>query len=154
MSYAALQAIARALFTRRISAGDWRLLACVRVMQALALAAVGCAPIPTVRRWLARLRPLARACAGPVSEGRILWAIDASARYRAATSTCLTRALAAEWLLGSAGAPRTMVIGVARPGGGVIHAHAWLERDGRVIVGGADATRAYVPLAAWGGRTE
>jgi hypothetical protein len=154
MSYAALQAIARAVSKRRISAADWRLLACVRVMQAVALAAVTWAPIPAVRRRLARLRPVALACAGSVSERRVLWAIDTSARWHAATSTCLARALAADWLLGSVDAPLTIVIGVTRPGGGGMHAHAWVERDGCVILGGADARQAYLPFVAWDGRQE
>lgn len=51
-------------------------------------------------------------------------------------ATCLTQALAAKVLLGQSGYPGSVVIGVARGPHGQIEAHAWVELDGRVLLGG------------------
>lgn len=55
-------------------------------------------------------------------------------------ATCLVQALAAEWLLARAGYRTTVRFGVARRGAG-IEAHAWLEYDGRVLLGGEESPR-------------
>ena len=95
-------------------------------------------PLPTLQRALRRVlgRPGA-------SERQVAWAITAvGSRFH---STCLTQALAGQALL-----PGTLVrIGVAREHTGAFRAHAWLERNGRVILGGATAT-GYAPLASLG----
>lgn len=63
-------------------------------------------------------------------------------------ATCLTRALAAQILLGYEGLPSTLRIGVAPAGGANgFRAHAWLECEGRVVVGG-EIMGEYVPLPA------
>jgi hypothetical protein len=56
------------------------------------------------------------------------------------------QALAGQWLLGRAGLPATLELGVARAGDG-IEAHAWLASDGRVILGGDEAGR-FSPMRA------
>jgi hypothetical protein len=136
----------------QLTAADCRLLACVRILQAFACAALASLRVGTVRTALARIRPLAMAWCGPASEARVVWAFEASARWRIGSATCLARALAAEALLPPADPPPTMVIGVAPPTAGVLKSHAWIERDGRVLIGGGDSLRDYVPLVAWGDR--
>lgn len=49
--------------------------------------------------------------------------------------TCLVQALAAAWMLRGAGYEPTLYIGVATGEEG-FKAHAWLECDGRVLIGG------------------
>jgi hypothetical protein len=44
--------------------------------------------------------------------------------------------------------PLTVVVGVAAVQGGM-RSHAWIERNGHVLLGGDDARRQYVPLVAW-----
>jgi hypothetical protein len=51
-------------------------------------------------------------------------------------ATCLTQALACQTLLQQYGYTAAIRIGVARNLDGRIEAHAWLERLGRVIIGG------------------
>ena len=73
--------------------------------------------------------------AGPsASLDELLWCIESTARYVPA-ATCLTRSLAAQVLLRRHGLPSTLRIGVARGHRGTIEAHAWVECDGRVVIG-------------------
>ena len=75
---------------------------------------------------------------------RIGWAV-AVAGSRVPGSTCLVRALAAQGLLARHGYSSQLRLGVARGPGRVFEAHAWLERDGQVLVGGPVDAR-YVPM--------
>lgn len=74
----------------------------------------------------------------------VTWAV-AQARRASPGTTCLTRALAAGWMLRRRGQPARLVIGVARGKDG-LEAHAWLELDGVVIVGGEAEVRRYARL--------
>jgi hypothetical protein len=68
-----------------------------------------------------------------VRSGRIAWAANA-VDSRLPHSTCLTRALAASLLFTLHGHPATVRLGVARDDG-ELAAHAWLESDGRIVIG-------------------
>lgn len=70
--------------------------------------------------------------------GAIVWAIDAASR-RVPRATCLTQALAGKVLLRCFGFDAQLCLGVARGDDGSLRAHAWLERDGRAVVGGDGA---------------
>lgn len=59
-------------------------------------------------------------------------------------ATCLTQALAGAFLIHRAGGRATIQFGVARDTAG-FKAHAWLEGDGRILIGGATAA-SYQPL--------
>ena len=65
----------------------------------------------------------------------IVWAVTTATRY-VPRATCLTQALAAQWLLARFGYPTLLRIGVAKGEEKVLKAHAWLESEGRVVVGG------------------
>jgi hypothetical protein len=80
-------------------------------------------------------------------EGRILWAVGAVNRRLFPDRPCLTQALAARYLLARRGVATRLHIGVARGDGGVLSAHAWLERDGRVLIGGDQSRSRYQVLA-------
>jgi transglutaminase superfamily protein len=80
---------------------------------------------------------------GPPVE-RIVWAVGAADRLVPRT-TCLVRALAAQALLARRGHASQLRLGVAGGSGRAFEAHAWLERDGRVLIGGPVEAR-YVPL--------
>jgi hypothetical protein len=148
-SVCAFRAIVRGIRDGRLTAADCRLLMLVCLMQLLALAAVAWLPIRVARRWLAKLRPLTQALGGIGTEARVIWAIEATARWRVAGSSCLARALAAELLLPPGGHPLTIVIGVTGPAGGRLKSHAWLERDGHVLIGGSESRADYFPMIAW-----
>jgi hypothetical protein len=84
----------------------------------------------------ARVTPRGRRRAAPE---RTAWAVEATAR-RIPRATCLTQALAAEVMLRRAGHLPQVHIGVAKDRA-AIEAHAWLELDGRVLVGDHDLGR-------------
>lgn len=67
---------------------------------------------------------------------RIGWATGAVARRLAPPRSCLAQALTAQVMLGGRGRPAMVRFGVQRDARGVMQAHAWLESDGEVLVGG------------------
>jgi Transglutaminase-like superfamily len=86
--------------------------------------------------------------ANQLSSDRIAWAVTAASRYVVGDRPCLTQALAAQLLLKRRGYPASLRIGVARKGGGELQAHAWVESEDRVVVGGGELSR-YTRLAAF-----
>jgi hypothetical protein len=79
------------------------------------------------------------------SAERIAWAVAAASGLVPDGSNCLIRALAAGRMLSHYGYASTLQIGVTKALDGGLAAHAWLESDGRVIIGGFALDR-YVPL--------
>ncbi len=79
---------------------------------------------------------------------RIAWAVTAVSRL-VPLATCLTQALAVQVLLGRRGYPANLRLGVARDKAGRFQAHAWVESEGRVVIGGSAAyLQLYAPLPA------
>ena len=71
----------------------------------------------------------------PLESGVLLWAISAAKRRCPVRSTCLGEALVAEALFRQHGYKPTLCMGAARREGR-FEAHAWLEQDHAVVVGG------------------
>ena len=78
------------------------------------------------------------------SAERIAWAVRTAARYLPG-SACLAQALAADALMERHGHASSLRIGVARTEAGGLEAHAWVESEGRVVIGGGGLDR-YTPL--------
>ena len=68
----------------------------------------------------------------------IIWAVEAVSA-RVPRATCLTQAICAKLLLRWSGLRSDLCLGVACSVNGALRAHAWLEREGRTILGGAVA---------------
>jgi hypothetical protein len=68
------------------------------------------------------------------SEGEIVWAVRAAARY-VPTANCLPQAIVAKQLLDAQGYDPVVRIGVESPRPVGLKAHAWVEAGGRVILG-------------------
>lgn len=66
---------------------------------------------------------------------RVAWAVLASSALVPGGRNCLMRALATEILLSRLGYPSELKIGAARMPDGGFEAHAWLESDGKVLMG-------------------
>jgi hypothetical protein len=82
----------------------------------------------------------------PATIDRVAWAVNNASRY-IPKATCLTQALATKVLLSRRGQPAVLRIGVRRGARGELLAHAWIESNGRVVIGGPDATlKDYKPL--------
>ncbi len=94
-----------------------------------------------------RLRRLAgRRGHGTRPVDRIVWAARAAAR-RVPGTTCLSSALALQRLLTANAQASELHIGVTRDGG-KFEAHAWVEQEGRILIG-EDERRAYTRLLSW-----
>lgn len=125
---------------RRLFVGTAMLLAAVRV-------GLWVLPFRSVHRALSALgnRPRTRGRGEPPVE-RIVWAVGAAAQL-VPRATCLVRALAAQALLARRGYASQLRLGVSGGSGRSFEAHAWIEQDGRVLIGGPVEAR-YVPLPA------
>ncbi|HEY3131846.1 MAG TPA: lasso peptide biosynthesis B2 protein [Acidobacteriota bacterium] len=76
---------------------------------------------------------------------RVVWAIDLAGKYVPATKTCLIRALAAHALLNQRGYRTQLFIGVTKDGIGHLQAHAWVENNGKIVIGESGVER-FTPL--------
>src|SRR5215203_6202030 len=109
-------------------------------------------PFRILQRIVSRLAQ-APASSHPADQSlvdRLVWAVTAASRY-VPKATCLTQALAAHILLGRHGYPTQLRVGIARGEEGRLEAHAWLENQGKVIVGGGELSRyTLLPGMEWG----
>ena len=119
--------------------------------RSLAIHAAGWLIAARVALWtlpFARVQALAakvarRTGVPATAPGRLAWAVETTARSIPKAS-CLTQALAAQVMLERTGEHPELRIGVATDQGS-FEAHAWLELDGRPLVGDYDLDR-YAPL--------
>ena len=102
-------------------------------------------------------RILARAADTPIvpwhadcsSSHRVAWAVEAASRHMPGAKACLTQAFAAQVLLARRGYPALLHIGVAKGERGQFRAHAWVESEGKVIIGGL-GLEDFTPLTTLG----
>jgi hypothetical protein len=95
-------------------------------------------------RWIeARLMPPPAGTPGSIPPAEIARAVTRASRL-VPMATCLTQALAGGFLIRRAGRNAIIHFGVARGDAG-FKAHAWLESDGGILIGGREAA-AYLPL--------
>ena len=108
-------------------------------------------PFQTLRRLLAHVTRAHAASPGgeQASMRQVVWAVTVASRYVPA-ATCLTQALATQVLLSRRGHPTSLRIGVGRSEAGEFQAHAWVECQGRVVIGGIKALSRYTPLLSLG----
>jgi hypothetical protein len=76
---------------------------------------------------------------------RVVGAVEAIGRRLLGDKPCLVQALVAQRLMRQGGYDSALRIGVAKDGRELL-AHAWLERGGRVIIGGGTSPVRYKPL--------
>jgi hypothetical protein len=94
---------------------------------------------------LQRLEKLGRSASAPRSIRQIVWMVNVSSRYMPGVK-CLARALTTRVLLNWYGYASELRIGVAKGEQGELEAHAWVEYQGKVIIGGLSTLSRYVPL--------
>lgn len=80
------------------------------------------------------------------SPQEIAWSICTASRF-VPNSTCLVRAVATQKMLARHGRPASLCIGVAKSDKQQFTAHAWVECEGSVVVGGS--TNEYSKLLKW-----
>ncbi|HWP41853.1 MAG TPA: lasso peptide biosynthesis B2 protein [Blastocatellia bacterium] len=105
-------------------------------------------PFKTLHRLVARRGVVAaRPQASLSAAKRVAWAVEVASRY-VPFSTCLTRAMATMILLGRNGQPGRLRIGVAKNREGRLEAHAWVESQGRIIIGSLSDLSRYSVLSS------
>lgn len=88
------------------------------------------------------------ACRAALAVDRVAWLVSIAARY-APGARCLAVAVVTARLLARQGTPATLRIGIARDGAR-LSAHAWLEREGRVLGIGGEGYAPILGLAVGG----
>ncbi|MDQ7029719.1 MAG: lasso peptide biosynthesis B2 protein [Ardenticatenia bacterium] len=91
--------------------------------------------MPRLPALVARLRRPARKT--EVAPERIAWAVRVAERHLPGRRTCLVQALAAQTLLLRQGYDARLRIGVGRDEAGGFRAHAWVEYEGGILLGGS-----------------
>lgn len=79
---------------------------------------------------------------------RVTWAVRSAAAHLPITLLCLPQALATKYLLRNT-ASTDLHIGVAATEEGAFIAHAWVEREGKIIIGESTDGRYYKPIWHW-----
>jgi hypothetical protein len=85
--------------------------------------------------------------ADPPAPDRIAWAVATVSRAVPHGANCLLRALATGVILKRYGYSSELKIGVMKSEAGDFQAHAWLESEGRIVIGDFQLDQ-YVPLSA------
>ncbi len=100
-------------------------------------------------RWRDHLLPagglVEQKTAAPGALPDTVWAITRASRYLP-RATCLVRTLAAREILAEKGLSVELRIGVAHDERGNFEGHAWLEHEGRVVLGNPDDATRFMPL--------
>lgn len=99
-------------------------------------------PFPVGRRLLVGKR---RTAEPTVTRDQIRWAMGHAQRV-IPRATCLPQALAAEALLTRGGLAADLKIGVMKTSSGGLTAHAWVESEGRIVVGDLPDLNSYTRL--------
>jgi hypothetical protein len=73
----------------------------------------------------------------------IVWAADALARRMLPDRPCLTQAIVVKYFFGRRAFPAVLRIGVTRVGQKLL-AHAWIESEGEIVIGGASSPDTYL----------
>ena len=128
----------------RLSAPDRRLVLRAALWLALVRLALWTRPFARVQE-LVRVAASDPPRAPAPAPGRLAWAVEAAAQA-VPRASCLTQALAAQIMLERSGAHPELKIGVATDRE-AFEAHAWLELDGRPLVGARELER-YAELGA------
>ena len=82
-----------------------------------------------------------------IYQDQVTSAINKGRRYLLGDNSCLTQALGGQFLLSRHGYQPHLRIGVQIDEKGKLHAHAWVESEGVVIIGGPDSElELYTPL--------
>jgi hypothetical protein len=107
-------------------------------------AALSVLPFRTVLRvadaWASRSR---RVPGSEMERDRMLRSVERAARWLLPAGPCLSQAIVADALLRRRGFDSHLRIGVARGDAGAIKAHAWVESDGEVVIGGEESPADY-----------
>ncbi|HEX7071615.1 MAG TPA: lasso peptide biosynthesis B2 protein, partial [Rhodothermales bacterium] len=120
----------------------------VSVLLVITRAALALLPYRLVQRAAERFGSRQVANVEPGQYQRTLtWAASGIGRYLLGERPCLVQAMVVKGMLARAGVATDLRIGVRRDVEGTLTAHAWLEQQGEVILGGRRSPSMYLALA-------
>ena len=88
--------------------------------------------------------------ASSISVDFIVWAVSVAGYYAPGGAKCLARAITTQLLLNRYGYTHIFHIGVAKNDFQTLEAHAWIEYQGRVVVGELNGLSRFKSLSAAG----
>ena len=103
------------------------------------------------RILLKLIRKISQAVSQPqttsqASISTIVWAVNVASRCMPGGAKCLARALTTQVLMSQHGYSPELRIGVAKAEAGNLEAHAWIEHQGRVVIGNLTDLSRFIPL--------
>lgn len=129
---------------RRLRA-NWPLLCTAWSLVCLIRVCLWILPFPWLRKTLVHVgRRTVSSMPHRFAPADTAWAVGVASRYVPA-ATCLTQALATEFLLSRMGYLSTLHIGVLLREDKGLSAHAWVEYDGHILIGGRNHQQ-FTPL--------
>lgn len=81
---------------------------------------------------------------------RLVWSVNAATRYAPGGAKCLARALTLQVLMRRYHYSPELKIGVVKGQSG-LEAHAWIEYQGRVVIGNISGLSRFIPLPSFEG---
>ena len=134
--------MARVVKFLRLSADQRWLLCKVSVLLAAIRLSLWVVPYPTVRVLLDRLSQRSvRRETDPSPAERLAWATTVAGRIVPGGSHCLSQALTLRTFMCRRGYPARICYGVREVEGAPFMAHAWVEHNGAVLIGGGNLDR-------------
>lgn len=134
---------------RSLNSAEWRLLLAALPLVAVCRLGLWVLPFETLRRLVEKVAVArGRGWSKPAEAAR---AVRIAARWIPRAS-CLVQALALRILLARTGHNARLHIGVAFKEGRKFDAHAWVETQEGILIGGSDSRERYAPLAVWEGK--
>ncbi len=103
-------------------------------------------PFRVLLRAAQRMAPVARTRSARFDKDLAVWAVSSAARRFLRKNPCLTQALATLVLFRRAGVPAELHLGVARPDGQDLTAHAWVEISVVAVTLKKESVLEYTPL--------
>lgn len=79
---------------------------------------------------------------------RLVWAVSRATRVIPTDKPCLSQALALRYMMARREMETELVIGVAKNEDKTLRAHAWVEMEGTILIGGGSSRKRYTPLAS------
>lgn len=129
----------------RSSAAEWSALCRALPLVLVFRLALWTLPFRRIQQWAKRLAESGRPARRVPPAAAVALGVARASRL-VPRATRLTQALATQVLLSRAGYSSTVQIGVATDGTQGFEAHAWVECDGEIVIGGGGSRARFRPL--------
>jgi hypothetical protein len=137
------KAVSRTVGLTRRPPGDFWMLMKVTAMTVACRAALRIAPFRKVHSFVEKPRQAGVSVRSPRDAYQIAWAASTAGKWLLPNRPCLTQALVLKYLYDRRGFPATLRIGVKKSDDNKLLAHAWVESNGQVVIGGSTSPDEY-----------